>query len=114
VPCHVPVAIVPTDASDERVATEELTRVPPPDGSAHVEGLGIEMVAEFPPENVILLPFNVIVLLPLFTPNPPYVPVMTEPCHVPPVMVPMEDSGNSADVRAHGPKVVADPQVPMT
>ena len=40
--------------------------------------------------------------------------MITEPLQAPPVMVPMADSGSSADVREHGPKDVADPHVPIT
>ena len=46
--------------------------------------------------------------------SPPYARVITDPCHVPPVMVPIEVNGNSADVNEHGPNDVPDPHVPIT
>jgi len=81
-----PVEIVPTLDNDDNVVTALLTNVPDVGRVTLVLAVAVKVVLNAP--LVVRFPPNVMVLLPLFTPVPPYVPLTRLPFQVPDVMVP--------------------------
>ncbi len=80
--------MVPTDVREDKVVTALLTKVPDVGKVTLVEAVEVNVTGNAP--DVVKLPPNVIVLAPLFTPVPPYVPPITLPFQVPDAIVPVD------------------------
>jgi hypothetical protein len=81
VPCHTPVAMVPTEVRDERVATEVVAIVPDAGKVRDVAPPSVRVSPKLPEKVMVLAAL-------LATPAPPYAGPITPAFHVPDVRVP--------------------------